>query len=72
MDVQATKIELIKLVLDLEDEALIEKIGALLRKESGDFWDSLTEDQRSEIKLGLRLLDDGRRTSAEDFLKRIS
>ena len=38
MDIQSTKIELAKLILDIENPALIQKIKDLLLKEPSDFW----------------------------------
>lgn len=69
MDIQASKIELAKMILDLEDSKLIEKVRKLLSKEKKDFFDEFTEDQRLEIKYGIDQLDKGKRISWEDFKK---
>lgn len=70
MDIQASKIELAKMILDLEDSKLIEKVRKLLSKEKKkDFFDEFTEDQRLEIKYGIEQLDKGKRISWEDFKK---
>jgi len=50
MDIQTTKIELIKEILDIETPELIEKIATFLKKEKNDFWDELTLSQQEEIK----------------------
>ncbi len=70
MDIQASKIELAKMILDLEDSKLIEKVRKLLAKEKKDFFDEFTEDQKLEIKYGIDQLERGKRTSLEDFKKR--
>jgi len=72
MDTQATKIELAKLILDLDDPKLIQKIHKLLMDESSSFRKSLTEFEKEEIKLGLEQLNRGERVSVEDFLKKVS
>ena len=72
MDTKSTKIELAKLILDLDDPKLIQKIHKLLRDESSSFRKSLTEDELEEIKLGLKQLNKGERASVEDFLKKVS
>jgi hypothetical protein len=72
MDTQATKIELAKLILDLDDPKLIQKIQKLLMDESSSFRKSLTDYEKEEIKLGLEQLNRGERTSMEDFLKKVS
>ena len=52
MDIQSTKIELAKLILDIENPTLIQKIKDLLIKESSDFWLTLSEQEQAEIKMG--------------------
>jgi hypothetical protein len=49
MDIQATKIQLVKEILDIETPELIEKVVNLLKKEKRDFWDDLTAYQQEEI-----------------------
>jgi len=72
MDTQASKIELAKLILELEDPKLINKIRELLLDESSRFRKSLTEEEKEEIELGLEHLNQGERISFEDFLKKVS
>lgn len=72
MDTKATKIELAKLILDLDDPKIIKKIHKLLMDESSTFRKSLTEFEKEEIKLGLEQLNRGERTSVEEFLKKVS
>jgi len=72
MDTQASKIELARLILELEDPKLINKIRELLLDESSRFRKSLTEEEKEEIELGLEQLNQGERISFEDFLKKVS
>jgi len=67
MDIQASKIELAKMILDLEDSKLIEKLRKLVIKENKDFYDEFTEDQKLEIQYGIEQLDRGEKVSWEDF-----
>ena len=67
MDIQASKIELAKMILDLEDSKLIEKLRKLVIKEKKDFYDDFTEDQKLEIQYGIEQLDRGEKVSWEDF-----
>lgn len=71
MDIQASKIEVAKMVLDLEDSKLIEKVRDLITKENKDFYDEFTEDQKLEIQYGIEQLDRGERISWEDLKKRL-
>lgn len=72
MDIQALKIELAKLILNLENPSLIQKIKDLLTRETSDFWTLLSEQEKEEIQLGIKQLDNGQRISFEDFLKKVS
>ncbi len=72
MDIKATKIELAKLILSLENPSLIQKIRDLLKSETENFADTLTEHEEQEIGLAIKLLDQGERTSYDDFLKSVS
>ncbi|MEX2477688.1 MAG: hypothetical protein WD357_04575 [Gracilimonas sp.] len=72
MDTQTSKIELAKLILELEDPELINKIHELLLNEGSKFRKSLTEYEKEEIQLGLEQLNRGERISFEDFLKKVS
>jgi hypothetical protein len=67
MDIQASKIELAKMILDLEDSKLIEKVRKLITKEKKDFYNELSKDQKLEIQFGIDQLDRGEKVSWEDF-----
>jgi hypothetical protein len=72
MNIQSTKIELAKLILELENPSLIKKIKSLIMGESSDFWNLLNESEKEEIEQGLKMLNKGQRISFEDFLKKVS
>lgn len=72
MDTQTSKIEIAKLILELENPKLLNKIHEMLLDESNKFRKSLTEYEREEIKLGIEQLNRGERISFEDFLKKVS
>ena len=72
MDVQAAKIALAKLILDLNDPSLILRIKELLSEELEGQGESISIQERKEIQLGLSQLDRGERISFDDFLDRVS
>ncbi|MBT3303505.1 MAG: hypothetical protein HOD63_03950 [Bacteroidetes bacterium] len=71
MDIQATKIELAKLILSLDNPSIIEKISKFIKIQTKDFWFELSKYEQQEIKEGLELLNRGERISLEDFLKKV-
>jgi hypothetical protein len=72
MDIQSSKIELVKIILNIENDKLIEKITEFIQKEKVDFWDELSATQQEEIENGIAELNKGKRIEFNDFLKKIS
>ncbi|QIE58657.1 hypothetical protein G5B37_03500 [Rasiella rasia] len=70
MDIQTSKIELAKLILNIENAELINKIADLIKKD--DFWDELSVEQKQEIELGIQQADNGQVIPWKDVLKKIS
>jgi hypothetical protein len=72
MSTQNSKIELVKIILDIENDKFIEKITEFIKKEKVDFWNELSLSEQKEIKEGIKLLDKGKRVAYTDFLKKIT
>ncbi|NCA86994.1 MAG: hypothetical protein EOM83_15770 [Clostridia bacterium] len=72
MDIQTTKLELLKIILENEDSEFIQRVSDFVRKEKPDFWNELSLSEQKEIKKGIDELDNGKRVSYESFLKKIS
>jgi hypothetical protein len=72
MDIQASKLELFKMIYNIEDQNIINNLIKIVRNSQNDFWLELSETQREEIKTGINQLDSGQRISLEDFLKKVS
>ena len=54
------KLELIQWMSTIEDFSLIEKIMALRKKETSDWWNSISESEKQSIELGLKDADSGK------------
>ncbi len=72
MDIQTTKIELVKAILDIDNSELIQKLADFIKKEKTDFWNDLSINQQDEIRRGIEELDQGKRVSFDSALKKIS
>lgn len=72
MDIKTSKIELVKMILNIDNDNFIKKVTDFINNEKSDFWNELTESEQSEIKKGIEQLDNGKRTSFKDVLKKIS
>lgn len=72
MDIDTTKLELVKTILSIDNNELIQKLADFLKKEKVDFWDELSENQKNEISRGINELDQKKRVSYDAFLKKFS
>ena len=54
MDIQATKLELLKLLLNTTKESTLKKIEAILKEDAVDWWEELRDDEKQEIEEGLK------------------
>ncbi|MGE0931785.1 hypothetical protein [Peijinzhouia sedimentorum] len=71
MNIQAEKIELVKMLLDTENPKIIESIKKIFKKEkSSDFWDDLSIEQRKEIEKASLEIKNGEVTDFDSFMKK--
>jgi hypothetical protein len=54
MDIQSEKLELIKMLLETNDKAIIESIKNILLSEKKDVWEKLSPEQQDEINLEIQ------------------
>jgi hypothetical protein len=72
MNIQTSKIELVKMILNIENDKFIDKITKFIQKEKVDFWNELSLSEQKEIEKGIKELNKGKRVEFTDFLKKIS
>ncbi len=63
MDIQTTKLELLKTILENEDAEFIQKLSDFVRKEKSHFWFDLSYAEQKEIQKGVEELENGKRVS---------
>jgi len=59
MDLQAEKIELVKLLLETESRDVINEIKAVFKKQGNDFYDDLPQHVKESIEIGLKEIEAG-------------
>ena len=69
MSLQTSKIELVKMILNIENVEFISKISNFMKQESVDFWSELSLTEKQEIEKGIQQLDNGQRIEFNDFMK---
>lgn len=71
MNIQAEKIELIKMLLDTENPKIIDSIKQIfLKSKSADFWDDLSVAQQKEIKKASLEIRNGKVSDHESFIQK--
>jgi uncharacterized protein (UPF0248 family) len=71
MNIQAEKIELVKMLLDTENPKIIEAIKKIFKKaKATDFWYDLSIEQRKEIEKASREIENGEVTDYEAFMQK--
>lgn len=59
MDIQAEKLRLIEWLASLRDSNTISELVAFKKSKEIDWWDEISEDEKSEINEGLAQADKG-------------
>jgi hypothetical protein len=72
MDIQSLKLELVKQILNLESKDLINRLFLTLKKEDQDFISKLSDDQRREVELGMKQIENNETEDWDGFLRRVS
>ncbi|PTX60096.1 hypothetical protein C8N46_107102 [Kordia periserrulae] len=68
MNIQAEKIALLKLLLDTNDPEIIQSIKKVFEKEESSIWDTLTNEEKEEIELGIANVENGNVVDYESFI----
>lgn len=72
MDLQSSKLELVKLIVNIDNKKIIDKLIKAIKSEERDFWSDLNPREKEEIRLGIKQLDSGQRISLDDFISKVS
>jgi predicted transcriptional regulator len=59
MDLQAEKIELVKLLLETENSEVIKEIKAIFKRQGNDFYDDLPQHVKDSIEISLKEVESG-------------
>jgi len=65
MDLQTSKLEMVKMIVNIDNQATITRLLDVLKSEKKDFWQELSDKDKQEIEAGIKQLDLGKRVSLE-------
>lgn len=70
MNIQAEKLEIMKLILETENPLILKSIKKIFAKSSPvDFWTTLPQEQKNEIMLAIKEIENGDIVDYEDIIK---
>jgi len=70
MELQSTRVELAKMVLNETNETILQQIRNLFEQEKSDWWDTISEEEKKEIELGLAQADKGNTKPHEEVMSK--
>ncbi len=71
MNIQAEKLEIVRMILDTENPQIISSIKQLFsNSEENDFWHSLSELQQREIIEGIKEIENNEVVDYDIFIKK--
>lgn len=60
MNIEAEKLKLVQMILNINSETTIDKIKSLLKNDAEvDFWDELHDDVKAGVEEAIKELDEG-------------
>ena len=71
MNIQAEKLEIMKMILETDNPSILESIKKIFKRESKkDFWETLPQNQKEDILEGIQEIENGEVVDYEDFIKK--
>lgn len=71
MNIQAEKLEIMKLILETDNPGILESIKGLFNQnKTMDFWETLPQDQKDEIMQGINEIENGEILDYEEFMNK--
>jgi predicted transcriptional regulator len=70
MDIQAEKLNLIKWLTEVTEPSVIKRFIALKNDQAADWWDQISDEEKSEIEEGLAEAERGDVLSHEEVMSK--
>lgn len=72
MNIEVTKVELAKIILESENPIFLQKVADFVSKENTDFWNEIPLKDQKEILEGIEQLNSGKRIDFYDTLLKMT
>ncbi len=71
MNIQAEKLEIMKLILETDNPGIIESIKEIFEKKTPlDFWETLPQSEKEDILQGIKEIENGDFTDYDTIIKK--
>ncbi len=70
MNLNAEKVKLTQMILNIENERLIQKIKNLIHDEEPDFWNELDSEVQAEVAIAIEELENGKGVAHATVMKK--
>lgn len=71
MNIQSEKLEIMKMVLEIENPRILESVKQLIKQELEiDFWEKFQQDRNDEILFGLDEIEKDDTEDFDEFIKK--
>ncbi len=70
MNIEATKLELMHLLLQTQKESILAKLKTVFEEEQVDWWSEMSKEEQEEVKTGLAQADKGGYIANKTVMKR--
>ncbi|MBU0764678.1 MAG: hypothetical protein KJ607_07580 [Bacteroidetes bacterium] len=70
MNIQAVKIELMRMIISTENPSVLDKIMRIVQNEKQDFWNELSKEEQDDILAGIEELDNGEKFGYEETVSK--
>ena len=71
MTIQAQKLELVKLILEIDDKAVLNNIKQVVTSSKDDWWDEISDKEKAAIEAGIAQADRGELIPHEQVMKKL-
>ncbi|MFC0877151.1 hypothetical protein ACE01N_11175 [Saccharicrinis sp. FJH2] len=68
MNIQAEKLELMRMILETDNPKILASIKKIFKKQSNDFWETIPKSQKDEIFEGIKQIENGEIIDYDDFM----
>jgi hypothetical protein len=69
MNIQAEKLEIMKMILETDNPSIIDSIKKIFKKQDNiDFWDTIPQSQKDDILQGIQEIENGDVVDYDEFI----